>query len=181
MKINIGLLVFLILASCSHPQKPKPVKPIIRKPVKAKVIADTTDKPLIQYSNQQLISYLDSIGKLPTQPLADKVSFGADSAFNNLTKPYNRRVSTADIEIIKKAGKAKCIEAHEAMRIFGELKTDVACNTQGLIYSLKKGFVYFSLLPLVQIKTDQKNLQYGLATRNIAKDRKYIISKETVS
>lgn len=126
MKVAIYIFTLFILMSCGKHQQQGSI---------ASVEADTTitdttatEKEQIQYTDQQLESFLDSIGGLSTQSLADKVAFTADSTFKNqvrVTKP----ISDADFSKLKKAINEKdeierVLDLNTTKRIFGEINVD---------------------------------------------------------
>jgi hypothetical protein len=147
MKLILAMLVVSMLTGCTHGPKPIKKKSVSNKKVNKVSHADTVEKAMIQYTDQQLELFLDSIGHLPTQPLASKVAFGADSVFKNLTKPVNRQISPTDFEILKNAAHSGMIEAHTAKKIFGEFVVDSSCTAKGLLDSVRKGSVYFQYYP----------------------------------
>ncbi|WP_199138539.1 hypothetical protein [Pedobacter sp. ASV12] len=136
MKTLIYLASFLVLLSCNNGQKttsnqngPHPVKN--SKPSKS------TQKD-IQYSGQQLEAYLDSIGHLATQPLADKIAFGADSVFRN--QPQLDLVITAqDLKTLRHTLKKGFINVDQAKAIFKDPQIDTSCRTASVMLTYKKG------------------------------------------
>jgi hypothetical protein len=90
--------------------------------------ADTTkvtkeEKTKIQYTDQQLESYLDSIGNLPTYQLTSKVSFVADSTFKNQLQ-IDKLISVSDFAKLKQAIKQEKIDSKTAINIFGKIQVD---------------------------------------------------------
>jgi hypothetical protein len=144
MKTFYGIFFILTLLSCNN--KPtSAVKKDASKKVEKK--SPPAEKAIVKYTDKQLEAFLDSVGHMAQQPLADRVAFGVDSTFKNFTKPMNRLVPAADFEQLKKAIKAKMITPRLARIIFGEFKGDSTCNANGLLDSVKKGYVHLSYFP----------------------------------
>ncbi|NLK56435.1 MAG: hypothetical protein GX292_02645 [Bacteroidales bacterium] len=76
MKNFIYILSFLTLISFNSTSQKNNLDSL-------QVLKDSTNenKKSIQYTEQQLEMFLDSIGKLPLKPLMDKASFMTDSIF----------------------------------------------------------------------------------------------------
>lgn len=137
-----GVFVLFLIIGCGDAHQPSEKTVHLKIKANKTSVADTVEKPMIQFSDQQLEAFLDSIGKLPTQPLADQVSFSADSEFKKFTQPVSREVSAIDIVALKQAGRLGSVDLQLARRIFGELEVDSTCNAAGLLDSVKKGSVY---------------------------------------
>ena len=144
MKTFYGIFFILILLSCKNKPTPAIKKDTIKK-AETKLLP--AERPIVKYADKQLEVFLDSVGHLAQQPLADKVAFGVDSMFKHFTKSTNRLVPPAYFEQLKKAIKAKMIAPALARIIFGELSIDSTCNTNGLLDSVKKGYVHLSYFP----------------------------------
>ena len=80
------------MASCNHGPKPDSKKPVRNKKANKVSSADTTEKPIIQYTDQQLEFFLDSIGKLSTQLLTNKEAFYPDSIFQKSAAPWYNNI-----------------------------------------------------------------------------------------
>ncbi len=144
MKTFYGIFFILILLGCNN----KPTYAVKNgTPKKVEKKPPSAEKLIVKYTGKQLEAFLDSVGHLAQQPLADKVAFETDSMFKNFTKPMNRLVPVANFEQLKKAIKAKMITPRLARIIFGELSGDSTCNTNGLLDSVKKGYVHLSYFP----------------------------------
>jgi hypothetical protein len=144
MKTFYGIFFILTLLSCNN----KPTFAVKKDtPKKVNKKPPPAEKAIVRHTDKQLKLFLDSVGRLAQQRLADKVAFGIDSTFKNFTKPMNRLVPTADFEQLKKAIKAKMITPRLARNIFGELSGDSTCNANGLLDSVKKGYVHLSYFP----------------------------------
>ena len=135
MKITIYILTLFILTSCENHQQ---------KDISTSVKTDTTtiattvvDKPQIQYTDRQLEKFLDSVGGLTTQPLADKVSFIADSTFKNQVQ-VDKSISDADFLKLKNVidenkENDRVLDINTVKRIFGEIKVDSSFLADGQI------------------------------------------------
>jgi|SRR6185437_10392203 len=147
--------VIVILISCVN--KHKSEKKDISKDAAKKMIATTNVlKPMIHYSDKQLEGFLDSVGHLPTQPLADKVAFGADSLFKSPPQLYTL-ISAPDIKILKNAIHSGVIAAETARRIFNNNQISDSCNTKSIFTTYKVGFI-----PVVYYPFNLKNGEYGI-------------------
>src|SRR4051794_33001156 len=93
---NLVCFIFvLVVFGCNHTTK-KPDKKVVKKTQKVK----PKEYKEIKYSEQQLLAFFDSVGRLPVQPLADKAAFWADSVFENFTVPMSRELSAADFSVL---------------------------------------------------------------------------------
>ncbi|MDR2840632.1 MAG: hypothetical protein LBV75_05135, partial [Paludibacter sp.] len=90
------------------------------------------EKLQIQYTDQQLENYLDSIGNLPTCQLANKVSFVADSIFKNQLQ-IDKLISASDFAKLKQAIKQEKIDRKTAISIFGKINVDSSYLEKGKI------------------------------------------------
>ena len=131
MKKFIYILTFLTLIGFENGQKSINQKNNLDSLQTAK---DSTNENIksIQYSNQQLEIFLDSIGKLPSQPLMDKVAFMPDSIFKN-QQPLDIIVKGSDFEKLKKGCKEEHLDIRMAKAIFGDIKIDSAYLKDGII------------------------------------------------
>src|SRR5882724_7995440 len=104
VKTSYLLLFLLTLTACTHQPKRVVVKKIQPLKLGDTSIADTDSdhENNIRYSDKRLESFLDSVGKLSTKALADKVAFGADSIFKNQIL-LDTTISSNDLAIIKQA------------------------------------------------------------------------------
>ncbi|MDB5147061.1 MAG: hypothetical protein JWQ57_1081 [Mucilaginibacter sp.] len=158
MKMITCFFILLITLDCNHINSPAK-KALPKKPIKT----PAKSYKEIKYSDQQLIAFFDSVGKLPIQPLADKVAFEADSVFRNFMEPMNRQLSITDFALLKQAIKAKRINAHMAKQIFGEFTADSNCNMKGLLDSVKKGYVYLRVYPFFRNNNRYDEFAVGVA------------------
>ncbi len=159
-KIICFVLVLGVFA-CNHATK-KPDKKTVKKVQKVK----PKEYKEVKYTKPQLIAFFDSVCKLPVEPLANKAAYYADSVFKTFTKPVNRQLSVVDFVLLKQAIRAKRINAHIAKKIFGEFTVDSNCNSNGLLGSVKKGYVYLSFYPFVRNKNKFDEFAVGVGVRN---------------
>jgi hypothetical protein len=152
MKKLFYLSLFLMLIGCNNKQKPVEKKLSSHVPAILKPTSDTLPKK-IQYSDQQLEQFLDSVGHLPTQVLANKAASGADSIFQNQAK-LDTVISTSDLKKLKKAARTKVIDVLTARRIFGNNKIDSACNEANVLLTLKAGLIPVVYYPFDKHKAD---------------------------
>lgn len=144
-KIIRNLTCFVLVLAvfgCNHTTK-KPDKKVVKKTQKVEL----KEYKEIKYTEPQLLTFFDSVGRLPVKPLADKAAFYADSVFENFTTPMNREVSAADFSVLKSCIRKGMIKTADVRRIFGEIKTDSTCTAKGLLDSVKKGNVYLGYYP----------------------------------
>jgi hypothetical protein len=150
--------IILTILGCNHINTP------VKKMPKKKVVKIEAESPEeIRYTDKQLIAFFDSVGRLPVEPLANKVAFSADSVFKNFMKPMSRQLSATDFDLLKQAIKAKRINAHMAKQIFGEFTADSNCNMNGLLDSVKKGYVYLKIYPFIRNKNRFDEFAVGVA------------------
>ncbi|NHA04323.1 hypothetical protein G7092_10975 [Mucilaginibacter sp. HC2] len=152
MKKLFYLSLILMLISCNNRQKS--VEKNIHLPGRAtSKPANNTPPKKVQYSDQQLEQFLDSIGHLPTQALADKAAFWADSIFKNQAK-IDIVISASDFKKLKKAVHTKVIDVLTARRIFGNKAIDSACNEASVLLTLKAGLIPVVYYPFDKHKSD---------------------------
>lgn len=87
----------------------------------------TTSSQAIIYTDKQLESFLDSIGGLSTQTLANKSSSLPDSVFTHQTQ-FNKILSVKDFDALKSAALKGSIGKIIAKQIFHEEKIDSICE-----------------------------------------------------
>ena len=87
------------------------------------VSPDQNIKNKIKYTNKQLESFLDSIGKLSTTVLMDKATFRSDSVFKN-QQQINKEIDSSGFEKLKQAIKFEKIDTNTLKSIFGNIKID---------------------------------------------------------
>ncbi len=137
MRKLLTLLPFLLFLSCHNGQKPVEKKAIPHKTTASKP-ADNEPKEDIQYSEKQLVGFLDSIGQLPTQPLADIDAFQADSAFRSPIQ-MDTALSLKDLNILKRAALKGVINVNTAKRIFKNKHIDIGCTEKSIFLTYKTG------------------------------------------
>ncbi|WP_295655608.1 hypothetical protein [uncultured Mucilaginibacter sp.] len=106
-----------------------------------------------QYTPQQLEAFLDSVGHLPTKPLADKVAFYADSVFKS-QKQMDTIISPADMTILKHAIRKGVMAVSTARRIFRNKDIDSACNEKDIFLTYKPGLIPVVFYPFDKNKND---------------------------
>ena len=131
MKQFIYILAILTLIGCKNGQKPINQKNNIDSLQSVKELTDET-KIAIRYSDQQLEIFLDSIGKLPSKPLIDKVSFMTDSIFEN-QQQLDISVKVSDFDKLKQGCKVEHLDIKTIKAIFGDIKIDSAYLKDGTI------------------------------------------------
>jgi hypothetical protein len=139
-----SIIVLLGIISCNY----KDQQHTANAPGKARV-EKNHESDYVQYNTSQLISFLDSVGKLPTQPLADKASFFADSIFNNQVQ-LNQTVSAKNFIKLKNAAVRGFIDIETAKTIFQNNRIDSICSNDSFIAERKKG-----MIPLVFYSFDK--------------------------
>jgi len=148
----IYILIFLTVSSCNNGQKINTKttnldSSTISKPVNK--IARTS----VQYSDQQLETFLDSVGQLSTQPLVNTVAFFADSVFKNQLQ-LNSIISLKDFNTLKRAARKGVIAVNTARRIFQNNNIDSNCNEKDILLTYKKGFIPVVYFPFDKNKSD---------------------------
>lgn len=124
MKFILFQLSVILFISCLHQPK--------KHPDSQDATEDSLLHPLnkkIQYSDQQLESFLDSIGKLPTKHWMEKTAFFSDSIFRN-RQSLNDSLNPADFKELKSACKSKLIDQKFARKILPDLVLDSAYMNQ---------------------------------------------------
>lgn len=104
MKFILFQLSVIMFINCLHQPK--------KHPDSQDANEDSQLHPLnkkIQYSDQQLESFLDSIGKLPRKHWMEKTAFFSDSIFRN-RQSLNDSLNPADFKELKSACKSKLID-----------------------------------------------------------------------
>lgn len=162
MKHIFYLLTLLLLTSCGNRQQQGSV---FTKSDPTKTDTTTVDKEerlQIQFTDQQLENYLDSIGSLSTHLLADEVSFIADSTFKNQLQ-MDKVISESDFSTLKEVIK------HEE-EIDREIDIETAKNIFGVIqidsFYLETGKIPITLLSFDQNKNDLNEYAICLGNPN---------------
>jgi hypothetical protein len=85
------------------------------------------NKVQIQFTDEQLEAYLDSVGNLSSEQLADKAAYVSDSIFKNQLQ-LNKLISDRDFSVLKRLIKEEpvnpLIDISTAKNIFGQLEVD---------------------------------------------------------
>lgn len=152
MKNIIYILTFLTLLSCNNWQKTNNKKTNLDSSAISKPV-NKIDRKSTQYNDQQLETFLDSIGRLPTQPLADTTAFEADSIFKNQLQ-LDRVISLKNFNTLKRAARKGVIAVNTARRIFGNNHIDSDCNEKSILLTYKKGFIPVVYFPFDNNKND---------------------------
>ena len=114
MKAVCILLTILILLACRNERKQENK---LLPNVNDSTIAERKEQPIIQYTDEQLETFLDSVGKLSSKPFTDSVSFMANSVFTN-REAFSITLQPADFIKLKQACKTKHLDIKTAKRIF---------------------------------------------------------------
>jgi hypothetical protein len=133
------LIPLLLVISCTHVAKMKD-RSVVVKHTPGKSATQVAEKPIVRYSDQLLEAFLDSIGRLTTQTLADKTAFGADSVFKSPVQ-LDTVISPKDFEILKHAARKGVMTVKTARRIFKNDHISYDCNTKSVILTYKLGLI----------------------------------------
>ncbi len=125
LRTIIYILTFMTFIGCCNGQNPNGQKNESDSLKVSKATDNTEDKKQIQFNVRQLESFFDSVGKLPTQPLMDKVAFMTDSIFNNQIQ-IDKLIPLADFNKLKQAIKSGEIACKTVKNIFGAYNIDSA-------------------------------------------------------
>jgi len=115
-------------------------KPVIVKHTPGKPVIKGAEKPIAPYIDQKLESFLDNIGRLTSQSLADKTAFGADSVFKSIVQP-DTMISSKDFEILRRAARKGVMAVKTARRIFKNDDISYDCNAKGVFLTYKVGLI----------------------------------------
>lgn len=141
MKNTIYLFVILTITACNNMGKQRNNNQVREA---KQVSADSTED--VKYSDQQLETFLDSIGKLPNKFLADKESFQADSVFKNQLS-FDTLISVKDLAVLKNAIRKGFISINIARRIFNNPKIDGSCTEKSMDLTYKQGLTPVEYYP----------------------------------
>jgi len=114
------LVALLALSSCK--KENKIINSIPKKTVVAKPTEEKQDKQ-IQYSEKELIAFMDSVAQLPSKSLQEKAASWADSIFRN-QKDINKQLTPQQFKKLKVAAKSQEIDVKTAENIFGKFTID---------------------------------------------------------
>jgi len=112
---------------------------------------DTPEMPALQHTKRQLEDFLDSVGHLPTGPLANKAAFYADSVFTH-QQQMDTLISIKDLNTLKKAIRKGAINVKSAVRIFKNPKIDASCTEKSINLTYKPGLTPIEFYPFSKNK-----------------------------
>jgi predicted small lipoprotein YifL len=154
--IFITLLVFT-LTGCGEKHKP-----VSKKNADKAASTNAAKISSIQYSDKQLDSFLDSIGRLNTQALTYSASFYADSVFKNQQQlAHDTVISEIDLTTLKRAIGKGFISVKKAKRIFNNSKIDTACTEKSISLTYKKGLTPIEYYPFNKKRFDEYGVCIG--------------------
>jgi hypothetical protein len=156
MKNILGALLIVLLMDCNDGHKPGDKTTTAKTKVNKGSTADTTETPIIRFSDKQLEEFLDSIGKLPTQPLADKAAFYPDSVFKS-PRQLDTLISPTDTKILKRAIHKGVMAVKTARRIFNNNAISYHCNTKSIFLNYRVG-----LIPVIYYPFNTNKGEYGI-------------------
>jgi len=125
------------MIGCNNIQKPVKKGPSLPKHTTPDSAVNGV-KENIQYSDKQLEIFLDSVGHLPTQPLADETAFWADSIFKSQLQ-IDTLISLKDFNQLKHAAHTGVIDVKTARRIFRNDSISYDCNEKDVMSTYKVG------------------------------------------
>lgn len=143
MRIVVILIAVTVLAACGRVPKPHSsvAKSVKKSPLKPKI--DTTEEiPEVHYTEHQLIAFMDSVRRLPTDSLAKRISYPVDSISEHLTTPLNRQFSAQEFKLLQNAIRDSSIKYEVAEKLFGKLTVDRNCKWKGVMDTVQKGSLY---------------------------------------
>ena len=149
-----GLAILIVLAGCTHTHK-SANKAAAPKPAPAKTVVDPARSATMRYTDQQLEAFLDSIGRLPQQPLMDKVAFEPDSAFKS-QEQLDTLLSPSDFNTLKQAAREGAMPVKVARRIFQNMDIGDSCEMESGPKAYKVGFIPVEYYPFSANKHDFK-------------------------
>jgi hypothetical protein len=139
MNKYLVLITVLLTAGCTHTSKIQN-KSVTPNPTSEKFNKNSKHLPTKDYSDRQLESFLDSIGHLPTQPLADRAAFAVDSVFKS-PKQMDTMISAGDFETLKQGARKGMMKVDIARRIFKNFNISYDCNVKSVMLTYKKGLI----------------------------------------
>ena len=154
------LLVCLALFSCDNQEKNGRERSIRHAAAGQTAPSLATQGAKPQGYAGPLEAFLDSVGQLPTQPLAAEAAFIADSLFNS-PKPLDTAVSQRDFGILKHAAKQGFISVNTARRIFGNNRISDDCTEASVLHNYAKGLIPVEYYPFGRRDFDKYALCIG--------------------
>lgn len=109
----------------------------------------------------RLEAFLDSVGSLPLQPLAEQAALLADSVFYHQQQPANQVVSPGDLRILRQAARKGFIAVKTARRIFHNPAISYDCTTKSVMLEYKTGITPVDYYPFGHNGTDEFALCIG--------------------
>ena len=88
-----------------------------------KNVSTIPQRKQVDFSENSMIKFMDSIGTLSTDSLVKKASFYADSIFLDIQQ-INRKLNRLDFNVLKTAISQKSITIDKAEKIFGKIDLD---------------------------------------------------------
>jgi hypothetical protein len=134
------LLSFVLLISCTN--RPKPSKSGSNSENK---ISPSAQRSAID-TGAQPEAFLDSIGRLPSQPLEDKVASQPDSIFK-FQKQLDTLISKSDFDILKQAALKGVMPVKVARRIFHNNDISYTCNVKNVFKTYQVGLIPVDYYP----------------------------------
>lgn len=154
----VCLLGCLAVFGCNH-EKPTHEKPVAHAPASA-VIAEPKDTLFSKYGGR-LEGFLDSVGHLKVQPLADKAAYLADSVFYHQLQSNQSVIPPNDFRILKQAARKGFISVKTARRIFNNPRISYDCNLKNVLVSYKRGLIPIMYYPFNGSGFDEFALSVG--------------------
>jgi hypothetical protein len=150
-----GLLSLALLIGCSYP--PKSSKSGGNNQHKT---GQSVQQTVID-TVAQLEAFLDSIGRLPLQPIADKVAYEPDSIFKS-QKQLDTVLSKSDFDILKQAALKGVMPAKVARRIFRNNDISDSCNQASVLKTYQVGLIPVVYYPFSSNKHDFKEFALSI-------------------
>lgn len=134
VKSGISAILACTISACGNAHKP-----VSTRSIKDTIaVADTAapkERERVQYTDAQLMAFMDSIAALPVGPMIDSAWAAADEPFRDRSQ-INRKITAADMRALKQAcmDKYAFIDTATAWRIFGHgVLIDSADLADGLV------------------------------------------------
>ena len=152
MKKILAILAIFVTVGCGHGPKRDN-----KKAVEKKVLtANNIEKPIIQYTDRKLEYFLDSVRKLSTKSLTDKVGSYPDSIFKS-QRQLDTLISDRDLKTLRKAIRRGAIRVSIAKRIFNNPLIDSTCTEKSIFLTYKQGLTPIEFYPFSKNKDEHLN------------------------
>lgn len=138
--------IFLFLICCCEPVQKKEVDTGISVSPFGKHDANIKHIP---YADEQLEAFLDSIGQLPSQPLAEQATLFPDSIFQQQALS-SRIFSERDFALVKRAARQKRMTLAAARRVFKDPTIGRECNKEGLFRKFSADSISVAFYPFTK-------------------------------